>query len=192
MALYYDTTQYATPADLFAGLAAVPNFWDSTENGVLTKGDVEVTMSSSTNLSIAAGELQTAYTISNTRSTLICATSKGLIAAHVGSTNTNTAYFAVGCDKNDRWGGANGGSANVSNIVAAGLNSKIYDNGSTTTSTTNTQIVDLASIKGDYIFEDVRRVLYAPSAVVSYNGKLTMPNGEKYVKCGAFVLRYTE
>lgn len=192
MALYYDTTQYATTADFFAGLAEVPNFWDSTENGVLTKGDVEVTLPNSTTLSITAGGLGATYTIGNTRSTLICATSKGLIAAHVGSTNSYTAFLAVGCDKNDRWGGANGGAASVANIVAAGLNSKTYDNGSTATSTTNTQIIDLASMKGDYIFEDVRRVLTTPSAVVNYNGKLTMPNGEKYVKCGAFVLRYTE
>lgn len=196
MALYYDTTQYTSGNDFFAALAAVPNFWDSVTEDTLTKGDVTLTYSSGT-ITLAAGGFSTAMDFSTPNGGLIAATAKGLMAMHFPSNSNFRKVIAVACDKNGVWGGSISTyqTVAVSEILATGLASKSYSsssNGNTFTSNTNTQIIDLASDKGNFIFDDLRRVLYAPSAVVNYNGKFTMPNGEKYVKCGAFALRYTE
>lgn len=197
MALYYDTTQYTSGDDFFAALATVPNFWDSVTEDTLTKGDVTLTYSSGT-ITLAAGGFSTALDFSAPNGGLIAATAKGLMAMHFPSNSNNRRVIAVACDKNGVWGGSisNYQTVAVNEILATGLTSKSYSSSSssnnTFTSNTNTQIIDLASDKGNFIFDDLRRVLYTTSAVVNYNGKLTMPNGEKYVKCGAFVLRYTE
>ena len=197
MALYYDTTQYTSGDDFFAALSAVPNFWDSVTEDTLTKGGVTLTYSSGT-ITLAAGGFSTAMDFSAPNGGLIAATAKGLMAMHFPTNSNYRKVIAVACDKNGVWGGSisNYQAVAVSEILATGLTSKSYSSSSssnsTFTSNTNTQIIDLASDKGNFIFDDLRRVLYTTSAVVNYNGKLTMPNGEKYVKCGAFVLRYTE
>jgi hypothetical protein len=197
MALYYDTTQYTSGDDFFAALATVTNFWDSVTEDTLTKGDVTLTYSSGT-ITLAAGGFSTAMNFSAPKGGLIAATAKGLMAAHFPTDTNNRKVIAVACDKNGVWGGSisNHYTVAVNEILATGLTSKSYSSSSssnsTFTSNTNTQIIDLVSDKGNFIFDDLRRVLYTTSAVVNYNGKLTMPNGEKYVKCGAFVLRYTE
>lgn len=193
MALYYDTTQYTSGDDFFNAIASVPNFWDSATEDTLTKGDVTLTYSSGL-LTMTAGNLSTDVNISSPNGGLIAATDKGLVAMHFPTNSNNRYAIGLGCDDNSVWGAAVSSyqTVAINSIIAAGVTNKTYEYGSTTAANTNTQIIDLASVKGNFIFDDLRRVLYAPSAVVNFNGKLTMPNGEKYVKAGAFALRYTE
>jgi hypothetical protein len=55
----------------------------------------------------------------------------------------------------------------------------------------NFQIIDLVHPKGDFICTDLRVVRFYSPGTRNYRGRLTMPNGEKYVKCGIFALKYT-
>lgn len=198
MALYYDTTQYTSGGDLFGGLASVPNFWDSATEDTLTKGNVTLTYNSSGTGSfiLAVGTFSETIGFGGAiNETLIAATNKGLIVYIKPQSTNYTKGFSISCDKNGAWGAGISSiytNITVDYILAEGLSNKTYDYGSTTSVSVNTQIIDLASTRGNFIFEDLRRVLYAPSAVRSFNGKLTMPNGEKYVKCGSLALRYTE
>ena len=194
--VYVDTTQYASGAEFFNGIAAVPNFWDSTEGGVLTKGDVTVTMSGST-ITLTAGTSSTTISTGSTSYTFIAASENGLVAYHYGTNSTNSGTLAIGHDEAGNWAGARGGYSNnelISKIVVSGITGTDYTSGNLNTSSTtvNTQIIDLSSTKGNYIFKGLRRIIYAPSGIKSYCGRLTMPNGDKYIKCDAFALKYTE
>lgn len=187
--IYYDTDVQAI-ADLYDILKAIPNFWDSydDETSALTKGGITLALGETK--SISGYGMSLALTLaSNTVG--IAATEKGLIV-HTGTAIQSTGIFAIGCDKEGNWAGAAGSNSSprISFIVADGVSSTNYmSNTDVNSSNTMTQIIDLATDKGNFIFDDVRRVLMCP--VTSYNGKLTMPNGEKYVKRGGFALRYT-
>lgn len=198
--IYYDTNSYKTSDEFFAALKAVPDFWDSVSENAVEKGDVTITYNATTLvLNLSTGIFTTALSMADVGiGALIAATDKGLVAAHRYSSSYQSIYknfFAIGCDKNDAWGVAIGSYASdtlIGSISANNVTDKSYDYGNTTTARVNTQIIDLASTRGSFVFEDIRRVLYTVSGTLSYYGKLTMPNGEKYVKCGAFALRYTE
>lgn len=191
--IYYDTNSY-TREDLYSVLKAIPNFWDETddETSALVKGDITLNLGETKKIS--------GYGITETISLgmsvyLIAATEKGVI---VYTSGTSMKGFAVGCDKNDKWAGAyvnigtSSTSPSIDKIIAEGVSSTSYpsEGNKTFSSTINTQIIDLSAANGDFTFDDLKRVLFIP--VPLYRGKLTMSNGEKYVKCGPFALRYTE
>lgn len=187
----YDTNTYATP-DLYGVLKAIPNFWDETDDEAssLTKGGITLTVSSTTKSISGYGKSEITNLGSST--SLIAATENGLVFFTSG---TVIGIIAIGCDKNGNWAGVysqiSSGNPTVNKIVADGVSSTTYSSqAQTVVSTVNTQIVDLTAVNGNFTFDDVKRVLFIP--VLTYLGKLTMPNGEKFVKCGALALRYTE
>lgn len=189
--IYYDADVHAV-TDLYDILKAIPNFWDSTddETSELTKGGITLTLSTNTK-TISGYGLSVSMSLSS-NSLLIAATERGLVV-YTGTGTQTTAVIAIGCDKDGNWAGSAGSNSNakVSYIIAEGVSSTDYVlNTNVQSSATMTQIIDLPTDKGNFIFDDLRRVLMCP--VTAYNGKLTMPNGEKYVKCGAYALRYTE
>lgn len=187
--IYYDTDVQAI-ADLYDILKAIPNFWDSydDETSALTKGGITLALGETK--SISGYGKSCSLSLGNNCS-LIAVTEKGILVHTTGGLNPNT--LAFGCNKNGNWAGTNGlassNNTRVDNVVAESVRTTTYNSGNLISSYFMTQIVDLMAVDGNYIFEDIRRVLYSP--VTSYYGKLTMPNGEKYVKCGAFALRYT-
>lgn len=182
--IYYDTDVHAT-TDLYDILKVIPSFWDSydDETSALTKGGI--TLSLGETKSISGYGMSLGITLGQ-NTIAIATTEKGLVV----HTNNGIA-IAIGCDKEGNWAGAVGSDNynKISYIVADGVSSTSYSSSETQASTTMTQIIDLAADKGNFIFEDVRRVLMCP--VPNYNGNITMPNGEKYVKRKAFALRYT-
>lgn len=205
--IYWDTNVYQNQEQIFNALASIPNFWDEIHDDyeesykrTLVKGGITIEIS----------ELQTkgiygygrAFTINfeNHQISMIAATPTGLIFDVTRLTSTG--YYqgiALNVDKNDNWGAikisTSGSSKDISDILAPNVSATTFSGGiagTTQTAGGNTQIVDLMSTKGDFIFEDLRRVLYTPEGVRDYNGKLTMPNGEKYVKLGSAALRYRE
>lgn len=191
--IFYDINSYTSWADVLAALKTIPNFWDEISETTLTKGGITLSLGDSKTLS-GYGLSVTLYS-SFSSNTLIAATNKGMMFVW----NYSNAYYCVmlGRGKDgDNWGAGYSKWASssliVDSLIADNLTSASVTGGTTNSSETNTQIIDLAADKGNFIFDDVRRVLYTPSGIRSYNGKLTMPNGEKYVKCGAFALRYTE
>ena len=190
--IYYDTNTYAV-ADLYGVLKAIPNFWDETddETSALTKGGITLTLGSTKTMS-GYGQSITITTLFGSNISVIAATNKGLVFLTTGNGKANA--FALGCDADESWGGSTGSASSsaptVSNIIANGVSATTYSTNTTTESTINTQIIDLSAMNGNYTFDDLKRILYTP--VLSYKGKLTMSNGEKFVKCGAFALRYTE
>lgn len=195
--IYYDTNAYES-SGLYDILKTIPNFWDSTddETSALVKGGITLTLGESK--SISGYGKSTSLMISTLRAMLIAATEKGLVV-YFGTTVNASGVIAIGCDKDGNWAAAWGGNGTASSgssavdikgIIADGVSATSYLTSGVQTSDVMTQIIDLATDKGNFIFEDVRRVYYMPN--ITYRGKLTMPNGEKYVKCGAFALRYTE
>ncbi|WP_028504122.1 hypothetical protein [Ruminococcus albus] len=187
--IYYDTDVHAT-ANLYDILKAIPDFWDSydDETSALTKGGITLTLGETKSIS---GYGKSCSISLGSNCSFIAATEKGILIGTTGGSSANA--FAIGCNKDGSWAGTNGivsGNYRVDNVVAEGVRTTTYNAGALTASHLMTQIVDLMAVDGNYIFEDIRRVLYAPAT--SYYGKLTMPNGEKYVKCGAYALRYTE
>lgn len=190
--IYYDADVHAV-TDLYDILKSIPNFWDSTDDEAseLTKGGITLNVSGGTRTAISGYGMSQSINLSS-NSLLIAATERGLVV-YTGTGTQTTAVIAIGCDKDGNWAGSVGGNTNprVNYIVAEGVSSTDYGlSANIQSSATMTQIIDLATDKGNFIFDDLRRVLMCP--VTAYNGKLTMPNGEKYVKCGAYALRYTE
>ena len=190
--IFYDINSYTSWADVLAVLKTIPNFWDEISETTLTKGGITLSLGDSKTLS--GYGLSAALNGSISSNVLIAATNKGLLL--VWYYGNNYYHIMFGCDKSGNWGAGYGNastsSLSISHLIADNLTSASVTGGTTYASETNTQIIDLAADKGNFIFDDIRRVLYIPSGLRTYNGKLTMPNGEKYVKCGAFVLRYTE
>ncbi|EXM40960.1 hypothetical protein RASY3_01700 [Ruminococcus albus SY3] len=187
--IYYDTNSYAT-SNLYSVLKAIPNFWDETddETSSLTKGEITLKIPSST--ITVSGYDRSENVITGPSVGLIAATANGLVILTTGS---NAKALAIGSDDNGNWAAAYGSTYNtytITNLIADGVSSTSYSTNTTTASTISTQIIALSAVNGNYTFDDLKRILYTP--VLSYMGKLTMPNGEKYVKCGAFALKYTE
>ena len=187
----YDTNTYTT-TNLYSVLKAIPNFWDETddENSSLTKGGITLKLDSAARTISGYGKSETVSL--GTSTSLIAATDNGIIFHTSGTVIT---AVAIGCDKNGNWAGVisqtTSGNPAVNKIIADGVSSTTYNTQTqTVVSTINTQIIDLTAVNGNFTFDDVKRVLFIP--VLTYLGKLTMPNGEKFVKCGALALRYTE
>ena len=192
--IYYDTNTYTTAASFLTALKSIPNFWDEVGETTLTKGGVTISVGSGSATMTGYGQSITLHSPNSQYCYIIAATAKGLVMYASGSGSSKT--VAIGSDKNGNWGGvfgnASSASTGISNLLADNLTSTSVTGGDCNAANINTQIIDLAADKGNFIFDDLRRVLYTVSALKNYYGKLTMPNGEKYVKCGAFALRYTE
>lgn len=197
--IYYDTNIYTTANSLLTALKSIPNFWDEVGETTLTKGGVTISVSGygsgGNNAAMTGyGRSITLHNPNSQHCYIIAATAKGLVMRVSGSGSTSG--IAIGSDKNGNWGGvfgnATSSSTGISDLLADNLTSTTFTGGDCNVANINTQIIDLAADKGNFIFDDLRRVLYTVSALKPHYGKLTMPNGEKYVKCGAFALRYTE
>ena len=197
--IYYDITIHDTVADILEVLKTIPNFWDEIGETTLIKGGITLTLSTQgTSMSGYGSTISLTSLFANNASRVIAATAKGLVIYCEGSGRYQAA--AIGCDTNGNWGGCTGAAgssgsssiATVGTLLAENLTSTSFESGTVVASAVNTQIIDLAADKGNFIFDDLRRVLQTPLGIRGYSGKLTMPNGEKYVKCGAFALRYTE
>ena len=190
----YDTNSYTSFLEILAALKMVPNFWDSTTSMSVTKGGVTILLDGNNRAIAGFGNSITLPSTIYVSRAPIAATEKGLVFSWEASSKLHT--VALGCNEEGEWGGMYGyegtDGIGVRYFLADSITSTTFAGPLTNESNPNTQIVDLACNKGNFLCQDLRRVLYAPSAVISYNGKLTMPNGEKYVKNGAFALRYTE
>ena len=194
MALYYDQALYNTPTKYFNALAALTDFWDTITDDTLTKDDVTLTFSSNIitvsgfgltlSSSLAAGTTLT--------KTLIAYTDKGII----GLTNTSSAalncVWAIGCDDAGNWGAVvgKGSTPAITELLANGVSSTTFGGGTVTESNENTQIVDMCADKGNFIFQDVKRVLQ--STQPTYSGRLQIDSGEKFVQAWGLALKYTD
>ena len=121
---------------------------------------------------------------------LIAATSNGLVF------NLTSVSFGLGCDENGVWGACSGtntsAATEVNNmIVPNSTSTSCFNFQETELSNATTQIVDLISKYGNFIFEDLKLLNVMQEGSKTYAGRLTMPNGEKFVKCGALALKYT-
>lgn len=196
MSLYYNPVGYGNVTAFFAALGQVPNFWDSTSADTLTKGGITVTLTSTTIITISG------YGLSTTIDTggqallsyaLIAATDTGLVFAF-GNTDIITYCGALGVDDNGNWGAATGGLESytwaINTVLADAVTSTTYNTGYTTKSDYNTQIVQLTSQHGNFIFKDLMRLLL--TSQIGYRGKILLGDSEKYVIAGSFALKYTD
>ena len=196
MSLYYSPVGYGNVTAFFAALGQVPNFWDSTSADTLTKGGITVTLTSTTLITISG------YGLSVTINTggqavmsyaLIAATDTGLVFAF-GNSSAVTYCGALGVDDNGNWGAATGGLVSskwaIDAVLADGVTSTTYTAGNTAASDYNTQIVQLTSQHGNFIFKDLMRLLL--TSQIGYRGKIRLNDSEKYVIAGSFALMYTD
>ena len=195
MALYFDQALYNTPTKYFNALAALTDFWDTITENTLTKGGVTLTMSTSSIITISGYT----YTASNTITastgldvTCIAYTENGIIGYAKQANTSNASEWAIGCNDKGEWGAVIGKSTSpvISELIADGVSSTAFGEGTVTSSNENVQIVDMCADKGNFIFEDIKRILQSPQT--AYIGKMQMDNGEKYVQCWALALKYTE
>lgn len=195
MSLYYSPVGYSNVSAFFAALAQVPNFWDSTSADALTKGGITVTLTSTTVITISGYDLSVTITSgqANTSYALIAATDTGLVFVF-GNTANVTYCGALGVDDNGNWGAATGGLTSnnwtINTVLADGVTSTTYTLGNTTASDYNTQIVQLTSQHGNFIFKDLMRLLL--TSQIGYRGKIRLDDTEKYVIAGSFALKYTD
>jgi hypothetical protein len=192
--IFFDTNQYTGIDAIYAALKSIPNFWDETddENKTLTKGGITLEVSATQTKGIRGyGWGATTYDFDGKTVSLIAATENGLVF-------TNGTYaMGIGCNEDGVW--AAGYGYDNSSSSSLGISTMIAPNITATTSldlnayesATNYQITDLLHQKGDFICADLRCVKFYSTGTKLYHGRLTMPNGEKYVKCGAFALKYT-
>lgn len=192
--IHYNINSYTSWSGLFDALRAIPNFWDESSPVQVKKGGITLTCDGNNHAISGYGNsvtLQASFYVSRAP---IAATEKGLVFGWEAGSKLYS--VALNCDIDGNWCGAYSAEStngiSINNFVADNITATNFAGGLIYESNPNTQIVDLACNKGNFICEDLRRVLYAPTHVINYNGKLTMPNGEKYVKNGPFVLRYTE
>jgi hypothetical protein len=192
--IFFDTNQYTGIDAIYAALKSIPNFWDETddENKTLTKGGITLEISSRTTKGIRGyGWSATSYDFDCQTVSLIAATENGLVFTN------NARAMGIGCNKDGVW--AAGYGYDSSSSTSLGISTMIAPNITATTSldlnayesATNYQITDLLHQKGDFICADLRCVKFYSTGTKIYRGRLTMPNGEKYIKCGAFALKYT-
>lgn len=195
MSLYYSPVEYGNVTAFFAALGQVPDFWDSTSADTLTKGGITVTLTSTKIITISGYGLSVNITssVENTSYALIAATDTGLVFAF-GNTDAVTYCGALGVDDNGNWGAATGrlSSSNwtIDTVLADGVTSTTYSAGNTTASDYNTQIVQLTSQHGNFIFKDLMRLLL--TSQIGYRGKIRLNDSEKYVIAGSFALMYTD
>lgn len=195
MSLYYNPNGYSNVTAFFAALGQVPNFWDTTSADTLAKGGITVTLTSATVITISGYDKSVTITSSqaNTSYALIAATDTGLVFAF-GNTTVATYCGALGVDDNGNWGAATGKMASnhwfIDTVLADGVTSTTYTAGDTTASDYNTQIVQLTSQHGNFIFKDLMRLLL--TSQIGYRGKILLGDTEKYVLAGSFALKYTD
>lgn len=195
MSLYYNPNGYSNVTAFFAALGQVPNFWDTTSADTLTKGGITVTLTSTTVITISGYNKSVTITSSqvSTSYALIAATDTGLVFAF-GNTDVATYCGALGVDDNGNWGAATGKLASnnwtIDTVLADGVTSTTYSGGNTTASDYNTQIVQLTSQHGNFIFKDLMRLLL--TSQIGYRGKILLGDSEKYVLAGSFALKYTD
>lgn len=194
MSLYYNPNGYSNVTAFFTALGQVPNFWDTTSADTLTKDGITVTLTSTKIITISGYGLSVNITSAseNTSYALIAATDTGLVFAFGNSAATY--YGALGVDDNGSWGAATGGLASnnwtINTVLADGVTSTTYSAGNTTASDYNTQIVQLTSQHGNFIFKDLMRLLL--TSQIGYRGKIRLNDSEKYVIAGSFALKYTD
>lgn len=195
MSLYYSPVGYDNVTAFFTALGKVPNFWDSTSADTLTKSGITVTLTSTTVITISGYNKSVTIT-SSTASTsyaLIAATDTGLVFAF-GNSAAATYCGALGVDDNGNWGAATGKLASnnwtIDTVLADGITSTTYSAGNTTASDYNTQIVQLTSQHGNFIFKDLMRLLL--TSQIGYRGKILLGDSGKYVIAGSFALKYTD
>lgn len=195
MSLYYNPNGYSNVTAFFTALGQVPDFWDSTSADTLTKGGITVTLTSTKKITISGYGLSVNITSAagDTSYALIAATDTGLVFAF-GNTSATTYCGALGVDDNGNWGAATGGLASsswtIDTVLADGVTSTTYSAGGTTESGYNTQIVQLTSQHGNFIFKDLMRLLL--TSQIGYRGKILLGDTEKYVLAGSFALKYTD
>lgn len=194
MALYFDRALYNTPSKYFEALAALTDFWDTITENTLTKGGITLTVSGS-NISISGYTYTASNTITSSTGlskTCIAYTENGIIGYAQTSGSLNASEWAIGCNDNGEWGAVIGKDtkASISELIAEGVSATTFGGGTVTSSNENVQIVDVCADKGNFIFEDIKRILQSPQT--AYVGKMEMDNGEKYVQCWALALKYTE
>lgn len=194
MALYLDQALYNTPTKYFNALAALTDFWDTITDDTLTKGDVTLTLSGIT-ISISGFDLTMTNGITNSTSltkTMIAYTDKGIIGLTNASTATNNCGWALGCDDTGNWGAVlgKGSFPAITELLANDVSSTTFGGGTVTQSNENTQIVDMCADKGNFIFQDVKRVLQSPQT--TYTGRLQLDNGDKFVQAWGLALNYTD
>ena len=195
MSLYYSPVGYGNVTAFFTALGQVPDFWDSTSADTLTKGGITVTLTSTKIITISGYGLSVNITspTENTSYALIAATDTGLVFAF-GNTDVVTYCGALGVDDNGNWGAATGGLTSnkwtIDTVLADGVTSTTYSAGNATASDYNTQIVQLTSQHGNFIFKDLMRLLL--TSQIGYRGKIQLNDSEKYVIAGSFALMYTD
>lgn len=195
MSLYYSPVGYDNVTAFFTALGQVPDFWDSTSADTLTKDGITVTLTSTTIITISGYGLSVTINTGGQATTsyaLIAATDTGLVFAF--GITTTALYGALGVDDNGNWGAATGRlSSNnwtIDTVLADGVTSTTYTAGNTTASDYNTQIVQLTSQHGNFIFKDLMRLLL--TSQIGYRGKILLGDSEKYVIAGSFALKYTD
>lgn len=193
MALYLDQALYNTPTKYFNALAALTDFWDTITDDTLTKGGVTLTLGGTTTVS-GFGLTMTGTVTSSTSltKTMIAYTDKGIIGLTNASTATQNCVWAIGCDDAGNWGAVigKGSTPAITELLANGVSSTTFGNGTVTESEQNMQIVDMCADKGNFVFEDVKRVLQSPQR--TYYGKVQLDNGDKFVQAWGLALKYTD
>lgn len=191
--IFYDRNQYTGIDAIYAALKSIPNFWDEIddENKTLTKGGITLEVSARTTKGIRGyGWGATSYEFDNKTVSLIAATENGLVFTN------GTNAMGIGCNEDGVWAAGYGYDASnsvlsISTMIAPNIKDTTSLDLNAYESATNYQIADLLHQKGDFICADLRCVKFYSTGTKIYRGRLTMPNGEKYVKCGAFALKYT-
>ena len=195
MALYFDQTLYNSPTKYFNALAALTGFWDTVTSDTLTKGGITLTLSG-TNITASGYNYTSSNPITSSTSlgsTCIAYTENGIIGiTSTASTTLTYAAWAIGCDDNGNWASVigKGTSPVISEIIADGVSTMAFGGGIVTYGNQNTQIVDVCADKGNFIFQDVKRILQSPQT--TYVGRLQIDSGEKFVQCWGLALKYTD
>lgn len=195
MALYYDQALYNTPTKYFNALAALTDFWDTITDDTLTKGGVTLTQTDTNIITISGFDLTMSSKITSSSGlikTMIAYTDKGIIGLTNSSSATNNCGWALGCDDAGNWGAVIGKGATpaITELLANGVSSTTFGGGTVTESEQNMQIVDMCADKGDFIFKDIKRILQSPQT--TYDGRLQLDNGDKFVQAWGLALKYTD
>ena len=195
MALYYDQALYNTPTKYFNALAALTDFWDTITEDTLTKGGVTLTKVSTTTIIVSGFDLtMTNYITGSTglTKTMIAYTDNGIIGLTNSPTVSNNCAWAIGCDDTGNWGAVigKGSTPAITELLASGISATTFGGGTVTESEQNMQIVDMCADKGNFIFQDVKRVLQ--STQPTYSGRLQIDSGDKFVQSWGLALMYTD
>lgn len=195
MALYLDQALYNTPTKYFNALAALTDFWDSVTDDTLTKGGITLTLASTASITVTGFELTMTNGITGSTTltkTMIAYTDNGIIGLTNASSATQNCVWAIGCDDAGNWGAVigKGSTPAITELLANGVSSTTFGNGTVTQSNENTQIVDMCADKGDFIFKDIKRILQ--STQPTYSGRLQIDSGDKFVQSWGLALKYTD